>query len=129
MGLHRKLDDFGLSQSEINQRRNVFWILDFLDKAMSIRVGQPSVMFDDDVGIDLPQELATSNISPDGSKKYSIFRYHAQIARLESRVYTELYSIKASNSPEIQRLKSVGQVCLPPSMICALTSLHEETKC
>lgn len=114
MGLHRKLDDFGLSQSDINQRRNVFWILYFLDKSMSIRIGQPSVMFDDDVGIDLPQEIEISSLLPDGSKKHGIFRYHAQLALLESRIYTELYSIKTTNSPEIQRLKSVGQVCLPP---------------
>jgi hypothetical protein len=127
MGLHRKLDDFGLSQSEINQRRNVFWILYFLDKSMSIRIGQPSVMFDDDVGIDLPQETEISHVLPDGSLNYSIFRCHAQLALLESRIYTELYSIKASNSAELQRLKSVSQVCLPScgSLYLDVSSLRD----
>jgi hypothetical protein len=107
------LDHFGLSQSEINQRRNVFWILYFLDKSISLRIGQPSVMVDDDIGVDLPQESETLRVLTDGSKEYSIFKFHAQLALLESRIYTELYSIRASNKSELQRLKSVGQVILP----------------
>jgi hypothetical protein len=113
IGLHRKLDHFGLSQSEINQRRNVFWILYFLDKSISLRIGQPSVMVDDDIGVDLPQEKEILRVLTDGSKEYSIFRCHAQLALLESRIYTELYSIRASNRPELQRLISVGQVTYP----------------
>lgn len=107
------MDHFGLSQAEINQRRNVFWILYFLDKSLSLRIGQPSVMVDDDIGVDLPQEIEILPVLADGSKVYSIFGFHAQLALLESRIYTELYSIRASNRSEIQRLKSVGQVILP----------------
>ena len=69
-------------------------------------------MVDDDIGVDLPQEKETLSVLTDGSKEYSIFRYHAQLASLESRIYTELYSIRASNRSEVQRLKSIGQVIL-----------------
>jgi hypothetical protein len=91
IGIHHKLDHFGLSQSEIDQRRNVFWILYFLDKNISIRIGQPSIIADDDIGVDLPQEKETLRVLTDGSKEYSIFRFHAQLAVLESRIYTELF--------------------------------------
>ena len=46
------------------------------------------------------------------SRRVSIFKFYAQLALLESRIYTELYSIRASNRSELQRLKSVGQVIL-----------------
>jgi len=70
-------------------------------------------MVDDDIGVDLPQESETLRVLTDGSKEYKIFRFHAQLAILESRIYTELYSIRASNRSELQRLKSVGQVIYP----------------
>jgi hypothetical protein len=104
------LDDFGLSQEEIIQRQNVFWILYFLDKNFSLRIGQPSVIFDDDIGVDLPQEKEILHVCPDGSKKYSIFRFHAQLGLLEGRIYSSLYSIRARNRPELERLKSVGEL-------------------
>jgi Fungal specific transcription factor domain len=104
------LDDFGLSQAEIEQRRNVFWILYFLDKSASLRIGQPSVITDDDIAVDLPQEKETSHVYPDGSKKYSIFRFHVEIGLIESRISRELYSIRAMNKSELERLKSVGRL-------------------
>jgi hypothetical protein len=84
-------------------------------------------MLDDDIGVDLPQEREIFNVLPDGSKKYTIFRCHAQLALLESRIYTELYSIRASNRSELQRLKSVGQVCFsfPANVVVLDESAYE----
>lgn len=94
----------------MDQRRNVFWILYFLDKSISLRTGQPSVIVDDDIGVDLPEEKEMFHISPDGSKRYGIFRCHAILARLESSIYQELYSIRARNKSELERLKTVGKL-------------------
>jgi hypothetical protein len=66
-------------------------------------------MFDDDIGVDLPQE-EIQHTAPDGSKKYGIFRFHAQLAVLEGRIYSSLYSIRARNRTELQRLQSVGEL-------------------
>ncbi len=97
---------------------------------MSLRTGQPSVMVDEDIGVDLPQETEILNDFPDGTKRHRIFRCHAQLALLESRIYAELYSIKASNSPELQRLKSVSQVCFPPGVrFCIDEPTHYEINC
>jgi hypothetical protein len=110
IGLHQKLDDFGLGEAEINQRRNVFWIVYIMDKVLALRLGQPGVMNDDDIGVDLPREHKKFSYYPDGSRAYDIFRCQVQLAKLESRVYTELYSAKAHKRPALERLRSVGQL-------------------
>ncbi|OAF63243.2 hypothetical protein VC83_00234 [Pseudogymnoascus destructans] len=45
IGLHRRLDGYGLKARDIEQRRNVFWIVFGLEKGISIRSGRPSVTF------------------------------------------------------------------------------------
>ena len=110
IGLHRNLKDFGLSQAEITQRKNVFWIVYFIDKSVALRLGHPSVMNDDDIGIDLPQAETLLERQPGGSVKFGMFRYQAQLARLESRIHSELYSARAQNKPALDRLRAVGEL-------------------
>jgi hypothetical protein len=92
------------------QRQNVFWIIYSMDKSFALRLGHPSVMNDDDIGIDLPQENDIIERRPDGSTRYGIFRCQAQLAMLESRIYSELYSARAQNKSALSRLKSVGEL-------------------
>ena len=110
IGLHRKLDHVGLSESEVDQRRNVFWILYILDKGIALRVGHPSVMVDDDIGVDLPRERSTHETTPNGTNLLAIFRSQAELAILESRIYAELYSVRARNRSHLERLGSVGKL-------------------
>ena len=110
IGLHRKLDESGLSESEINQRRNVFWIVYIMDKVLALRLGHPSVMNDNDIGVDLPKEHKSFSFYPDGSQRYDIFRCQVRLALLESRIYTELYSAAAHRRSALERLRSVGQI-------------------
>ena len=110
IGLHQRLDEFGLGDAEINQRRNVFWIVYIMDKVLALRIGQPGIMNDDDIGVDLPREHNKFSYYPDGSRMYDIFRCQVQLAKLESRVYTELYSAKAHKRSALERLRSVGQL-------------------
>jgi hypothetical protein len=109
IGLHRNLNDFGLSQAEITQRNNVFWIVYFIDKSVALRLGHPSVMNDDDIGIDLPLDDLVQK-RPDGSTKYGIFRCNTQLARLESRIHTELYSARGLRKSALDRLRLVGEL-------------------
>jgi hypothetical protein len=110
IGLHRKLDEVGLSELEINQRRNVFWIVYIMDKVLALRLGHPSVMNDNDIGVDLPKEHKKFSCNSDGSQRYDIFRCQVQLALLESRIYTELYSARAHKRSLLERLRSVGQI-------------------
>src|SRR5690349_1744058 len=96
IGLHRRLDGYGLKEREIEQRRNVFWIVFGLEKGISLRSGRPSVFSDDDIGVELPPK------SPEDYKNISTaesyignFRNFATLAVLESRVYNKLYSARS----------------------------------
>lgn len=108
IGLHRRLDDFGLTQSEITQRRNVFWIVYIIDKSTALRIGHPSVISDDDIGVDLPERETIVSYYPDGSRKFDIFRWQVELALIEGRIHTELYSIRSRKRSELERLKAVG---------------------
>ncbi|RFU31904.1 hypothetical protein B7463_g4414, partial [Scytalidium lignicola] len=107
MGLHRTLDEFGLSRKEIAQRRNVFWMVYLMDKSISLRIGHPSVITDNDIGVGLPPETDPDELDSNGLKKFNIFRYQAQLALVESRIYTELYSIRSRNRAISDRLRVV----------------------
>jgi hypothetical protein len=110
IGLHRTLDEFGLSQLEKDQRRNVFWTVYIIDKNIALRCGQPSAIVDDDIGIDLPRERNIIERYPDGTRKFELFRCQAQLALLESRIYTELYSIRSRTRSDLDRLMSVSKL-------------------
>ncbi len=73
IGLHRTLDEFALNQSEIDQRRNVFWTVYIIDKYIALRCGQPSAIVDNDIGINLPTSRA---------------KYHREVSRRNSKIRT-----------------------------------------
>ncbi|KFY26380.1 hypothetical protein V493_04121 [Pseudogymnoascus sp. VKM F-4281 (FW-2241)] len=111
IGLHRRLDGYGLKEREVEQRRNVFWIVFGLEKGISIRSGRPSVFSDDDIGVELPPK--TLNAYKDLSSADSVlgsYRFVATIALLESRVYTKLYSARSHTKSDLERLKWVGSL-------------------
>ncbi|OBT41934.1 hypothetical protein VE00_07468 [Pseudogymnoascus sp. WSF 3629] len=111
IGLHRRLDGYGLKAREIEQRRNVFWIVFGLEKGISIRSGRPSVFSDDDIGVELPPK--TVHAYKDLSSADSVlgsYRCVATIALLESRVYTKLYSARSHTKSDLERLKWVSSL-------------------
>ncbi|KFX86018.1 hypothetical protein V490_09269, partial [Pseudogymnoascus sp. VKM F-3557] len=111
IGLHRRLDGYGLKERDIEQRRNVFWIVFGLEKGISIRSGRPSVFSDDDIGVELPPK--TPHTYKDLSNSKSVlggYRCVATIALLESRVYTKLYSARSHTKSDLERLKWVGSL-------------------
>jgi hypothetical protein len=81
-----------------------------MDKSISLRVGHPSVMVDEDIGVALPQERDMRKTTPCGSKRFDIFRCQAELALIESRIYSELYSVRGRSRSDLERLKSVGQL-------------------
>ncbi|KAI9742588.1 MAG: hypothetical protein M1818_003729 [Claussenomyces sp. TS43310] len=108
IGLHRNLDEFGLSKEQAIERQNVFWILYIVDKGITIQSGRPSVIHDQDVGVALPKEGTCIARFPSGRRKFDTFINGAKLAIIESRVYDELYSIKSRTRSVLQRLTSVA---------------------
>ncbi|TVY39955.1 putative transcriptional regulatory protein [Lachnellula occidentalis] len=105
LGLHRRLDGFGLAAEEVEQRRNVFWVFYLMEKAISHNLGRPSVITDDDIAIDLPPKKSGLIQSPSGAKVHDIFQDQITLAIIKSRIYTELYSASSQTKSETDRMK------------------------
>lgn len=110
IGLHRKLDNIGMSPAEVETRRNVFWIVYSLDKDLALRIGHPSIIVDDDIEVDIPPEDNPLDQGVGDSKSFNMFRYMAQLSQLESRTLSQLYSIRSRNKPAAERLKLVARL-------------------
>ncbi|KAF7958566.1 hypothetical protein EAE96_002106 [Botrytis aclada] len=107
IGLHRNMSNSGLDEAEIEQRRNVFWIAVMIERGIVIRQGRPSVIHDEDIGVDLPP---ASQYPKNANGRFVTFRHNATLSLLHGRVYSRLYSAKSFTKSKMERLKMVGKL-------------------
>lgn len=113
MGLHKQLvitSDSEALSAEAEQRQRVFWILYALEKNISIRLGRPPMISDDDIGLPLPLSAHASNDTtpvPNSLDRHHVFLKLVMLSRIESHIYSELYSSKAERKSASERLKSI----------------------
>ncbi|GAM84826.1 hypothetical protein ANO11243_028270 [Dothideomycetidae sp. 11243] len=114
IGLHKRGSDFNLNAVENEQRKRVFWIAYMLDKDMCLRSGRPPCQDDDDMNVELPSEDPPDNIgnvpASTESGKYNLFRLMAEFALIQSKVYKQLYCVKASRQTDGELLNTIGQL-------------------
>ncbi|KIW18879.1 hypothetical protein PV08_03168 [Exophiala spinifera] len=115
LGLHRKLDGFGLGQAELEQRQRVFWILYVFEKDFCMRIGRPSAIDDCDVGLSLPtepcdEEIAVSIASRGETVTFYPFRHMCAFAVIQSKVYRELYAVHSRIGTTSERLESISKL-------------------
>ncbi|KAK2802615.1 hypothetical protein FQN51_004408 [Onygenales sp. PD_10] len=114
IGLHKRGSGFGLNPVELEQRKRVFWIAYLLDKDICLRSGRPPVQDDDDMNVELPSEDPPDNIGnvplADGKGKINLFRTMCTFATIESKVYRQLYSTKASRQSDGELLNTIGEL-------------------
>jgi hypothetical protein len=113
IGLNKRiarLQDHGLSQAESKQRRNVFWVLYFIDKGLAIRLGRPPFLNDDDIDIQLPERGELFHGGQNGEETLDGFYYHILLSRIESKIYSELYSVRSQKLSVGDRLKVISQL-------------------
>lgn len=114
IGLHKRGSGFNLNPVEIEQRKRVFWIGYLLDKDICLRSGRPPAQDDDDMNVDLPSEDPVDNIGnvpvTDGRGKINLFRLMCTFAVIESKVYKQLYSTKASKQSDGALLNTIGEL-------------------
>lgn len=108
MGLHRRTQDAGLPARQVEQRKRVFWAAYFLDKDISLRMGQPSAQDDDDMDVELPSENPTDLLlidigAGDESRKISFFNARIGLAVIQGQVYKRLYSIQGARQSDAQK--------------------------
>ncbi|KAH8594241.1 fungal-specific transcription factor domain-containing protein [Bisporella sp. PMI_857] len=109
MGLHQKLPASTTKPKQIETRNNVFWICYIIDKGMSLRHGRPSIIHDEDIGVELPDK-GSEIFNPSQRLGFYAFYYMSTLALLESRVYSQLYSVRSRTQSKLQRLKTVGNL-------------------
>ncbi|KJK65732.1 fungal transcription factor regulatory middle homology region [Aspergillus parasiticus SU-1] len=107
LGLHSHAASTHLDPVERRQRARVFWIAYILDKDLSLRTQQPSVQLDDDIDVELPSSLPTTNddndntagivVTADGDARMNYFLARVKLANIEGRIYDSLYSTRAVN--------------------------------
>ncbi|TGO90997.1 hypothetical protein BPOR_0043g00080 [Botrytis porri] len=107
IGLHRNMSNSGLDEAGIEQRRNVFWIAVMIERGIVIRQGRPSVIHDEDIGVDLPP---ASQYPKDADGRFVTFRHNATLSLLQGRIYNRLYSAKSFTKSKTERLKMVGML-------------------
>ncbi|KAL8803518.1 MAG: hypothetical protein Q9182_003119 [Xanthomendoza sp. 2 TL-2023] len=114
IGLHKRGSGFDLNPVEIEQRKRVFWIGYLLDKDICLRSGRPPAQDDDDMNVDLPSEDPMDNIGniplADGKGKINLFRLMCSFSVIESKVYRQLYSTKASKQSDGALLNTIGDL-------------------
>lgn len=114
LGMHRREFCKGLLPIEAEQRQRVFWVAYCLDKDFSLRFEQPPIINDNDMDVDLPEEepqdgLGLMNIAG-GASTVNYFRLRIHLAVIQSKAYTDLYSVRAQKLSEGEKLDAVQRL-------------------
>ncbi|KAF2139748.1 uncharacterized protein K452DRAFT_310633 [Aplosporella prunicola CBS 121167] len=114
IGLHKRGSGFNLNPAEIEQRKRVFWIAYMLDRDICLRSGRPPIQDDDDMNVELPSDNPPDNVGniplAEGKGKVNLFRLMCTFAIIESKVYKQLYSVKASKQSDGELLNTIGEL-------------------
>ncbi|KAJ5681975.1 uncharacterized protein N7477_001915 [Penicillium maclennaniae] len=130
LGLHRTLVDSHLTLSEVEERRNVFWVLYVLDRGVSLRLGRPPTICEEDIEVSEPSLGKASQPSQvrDG------FAHLVKLNRIKSEIYSKLYSARSwMGDCQAKRLAClrdldekliIWQKSLPKDMLPIQRALH-----
>ncbi|UKZ94145.1 uncharacterized protein TrAFT101_009031 [Trichoderma asperellum] len=97
MNLHRECSSPGLTESQAEKRRRVFWKVYILDKDISLRTGRPFGQDDDDMDVRLP---SNASLEPGN---LDLFNCRIGLAIVQGQVYKQLYSVRAGRQTATQR--------------------------
>ncbi|KAK9857508.1 hypothetical protein MYU51_021017 [Penicillium brevicompactum] len=92
LGLHKQPPD-GPKQEQC-----LFWMIYFLEKTLSVRLGRSSIILEHDIETPSAKHFRTEN------PHFSAYAYHTvQVAGLAGRIYEQLYSPKALSASDETR--------------------------
>ena len=96
IGLHRKCDASRFhDRDEYEERKWVFWMVYSMEKALSLTFGRTVCMPDFDIDVETPQESEEI--------EWPLFMSWIQLAKIQSRIYEQLYSAAANASGDGSR--------------------------
>ncbi|KAA8894590.1 fungal-specific transcription factor domain-containing protein [Sphaerosporella brunnea] len=94
LGLHRRgKPQPGISRSQIEERKNLFWCIYMLDKQMSLLFGRAACLPEFDCDVELPIDDGTNAY-------YKNFMAQIAMARVQSAIYVRLYSAQAATQSQ-----------------------------
>lgn len=83
-------------------------------RSISLRSGRPPAQDDDDWNVDFPSEDPADGIGnvpiPDGSGKVNLFKKFAEFAVINGKVYSRLYSVKATKQTDGELLATISEL-------------------
>ncbi|XHG02279.1 hypothetical protein AWENTII_005635 [Aspergillus wentii] len=110
IGLH-KSGSFGLAGSQIEERRNTFWIAFILDADICQRTGRPPVQHADDYDIELPREFPENSKGvlhlKNSSVQFNFFNSLSRFALLQRKVYDRIYTSRGLRKPSAELLHDI----------------------
>lgn len=101
--LHQKYQGVGLSASQIEERKRVFWLVYIFDKEMSLWTRDPPIQDDEDMDVDFPAEAVQSN-SITSVNHGHLFNCRIKLAMIQGQIYRKLLTTKARKQPASERL-------------------------
>ncbi|KAL4876131.1 fungal-specific transcription factor domain-containing protein [Aspergillus karnatakaensis] len=114
LGLHSSARSEGLNSSATMERNRVFWIAYILDRDISLRTGQPPVQLETDIDINLPpadpEDEAGLVFAGDGTSRFNFFRARVQLARIQGKVYENMYSVRARSLDVHHKNDNLGEL-------------------
>lgn len=131
LGLHRTIVDSHLSPSEVEERRNVFWVLYIFDRSVSLRLGRPPTIHENDC--DIAEPAPASAYQP--SKVGDGFAHLVKLNRIKSEIYLKLYSIpsltRGSGRERIANIQNLHEklMCWQKSLPWDLMPLQQSQLC
>ena len=116
LGLHRRDTNSQLSAVEIEQRSRIVWIAYLLDRDFCLRLNQPPMPNDDDLDVDPPNEHPSDKLgfvhNLAGTSRINFFYLRVRLAIIQSNIYRELHSAKASKQSVEDRAIGVQALLL-----------------
>ncbi|OWB54536.1 binding protein [[Candida] boidinii] len=94
IGLNRslKINSINLSKFELEMKYRLFWSVYNIDRLISITVGKPFSINDDDINIPLPSPLSDDEIDP-----ITLTNNIIQLRRIEGLILKHIYCVRASS--------------------------------
>jgi hypothetical protein len=112
--LHRQDNDRVIAPPQGVQGNRVLWILYILDRDISMRAHDPYLLQDHDMDVDLPplepDDGAGVLCTATGNSYFNFLLCRIQLARIQSKMYDWLYSVRAEKSGEMERQARVEQL-------------------
>lgn len=113
IGLHKRASGYGLNTVEVEQRKRVFWVAYIIDKDCSLRSGRPPSIPDEDWNVDLPELEPPDGlgvIPTSAGETVNLFRKSCEYSVIASKVYDQLYSVRASKQSDGELLNTIGDL-------------------